>query len=340
MKKLFVCLFVGVFIIVLCSSCGCKKQGKVSLQVGDMNSTSYTKITLEEVDSKVEYKENFILYVYKSDCGNCAMFKPILENAIRERHLTVYAIESKNITSGHELRSLKYVPSIVLYEKGKIVFKTDPVKNEDYFSNNLNFLSFLDKYTYMPTLYYINKAQLDEKISNNENFIIYYSRSSCTDCSYLNDNFLREYLNKNINSKHFYIIETDVEGIRYFNGSSPSNLDEASEDEIRAAQQWQSFKDDYGLSNINNILGHGVGYVPTFQYYENGEIKEMMVYFNDCEYIKNEDNSYSVIINNSYYEDNPYNGQTISYSEYKDKLSPFYNSKLKSFLDSNLEKVN
>ena len=58
------------------------------------------------------------------------------------------------------------------------------------------------------------------------------------------------------------------------------------------------------------------------------------------EYIENDDGSYSVIINNSYYEDNPYVGETILYSEYRNKLEGFYNNKLKEFLDVNLKKVN
>jgi len=142
----------------------------------------------------------------------------------------------------------------------------------------------------------------------------------------LNDNYLKAYLKSNPTTNRFYIIETDAEGIRYTEGQYDAGL-------------WQSFKDEYGLSNVNNTLGHGVGYVPTFQYYQNGSIKEMMVYFNDGEYIQNSDGSYSVIINSSYYDDNPYIDQTINHSEYKEKLTPFYNNKLKEFLNSNLKKV-
>ena len=325
MKKI-INLVMIIFAIFICASCSCNKDVKVSLQIGDMNATSYKNITLGEFDEMVENKHNFILYVYRSDCENCMMFKPIIENAIQKRHLNIYAIESSLLKSNHQLSEVKKVPTVLIYENGKKVLKTDPIKNEEYFSNNAGFLKFLDKYTYMPTLYYITKEQLDEKIASDEKFIIYYSRSSCTDCSYLNDNFLREYLNKNTSKKKFYIIETDAEGIRYSNGVLDANL-------------WQNFKDTYGLSEANNSLGHGVGYVPTMQYYEDGKIKDMLVYFNDFESFQNPDGSYSVIINNSYYDDNPYIGQTIVYKEYKEKLAPFYDQKVKSFLDINLEKV-
>ena len=64
-----------------------------------------------------------------------------------------------------------------------------------------------------------------------------------------------------------------------------------------------------------------------------------MVYFNDGEYVLNSDDTYSIRINASYYNDNPYLNQTVKYSEYKEKLAPFYNQKLETFLNTNLAKV-
>lgn len=332
MKKILgICLSFLISLSLLVG-CSCKKDedkddGKASLQVGDMNAQTYVTLTMSQLNEKINNKDSFVLFAYLEGCYGCQLFKPILENAIRERNLIVYAINARDIEKGHEIRDvIEYTPSIFIYKEGTMTFMSDPVKNEEYFSSNAGFLKLLDTYTDMPTLYYISKSQLDEKIANGESFIIYYSRSSCSDCSYLNRNYLKTYLNENDKTKKFYIIETDAEGIRYTNDEYDAEL-------------WQSFKDSYGLSNANNSLGHGVGYVPTLQYYEDGVVKEMMVYFNDCEYIQNGDGSYSVVINNSYYSDNPYLNQTLSASEYKDLLSPFYNQKLKSFLDSNLKKV-
>ena len=323
--KMFVC-FVAAFLLVGCS---CKKNNdKVSLQVGDATVTSYITITGEQINSKISNKDSFLLFVYQEGCYGCRAFKPIVENVVKEKNLQIYAVDFWNgLKSDHELRNLvEYTPTIILYEEGELDILIDPNKNSEYFADKDGFVSFLNKYTNMPTLYYISKEQLDEKIANDESFIVYYSRKSCSDCSYLNQHYLKEYLKKNYNTKYFYVIETDSEGIRFTDG-------------VYNEDQWVNFKNSYGLSNVNNPLGHGVGYVPTLQYYEDGEIKEMMVYFNDGEYIENADGSYSIIINNSYYDDNPYNGQTIPYNEYKGKLESFYNQKLKDFLDKNLVKV-
>lgn len=333
MKKITKIFTYFVLMILLISGCSCKKDkdNKANLQIGDMNATTYVNIDIKEYNAKISNKDDFILFVYSNDCMGCRMFKPKLESVIQEKHLIVYGIETseiKGISKDNDLYKLKYTPTIIIYKEGKNIFYSLSDNDLENFDTKEKFVSLLDKYTNMPTLYYINKAQLKEKITNKENFIIYYSRSTCGDCSYLNKNYMKEYLNSNTKTKHFYIIETDVEGIRRVNGEVNS-------------EQWQAFKNEFGLSNvINTELGHGAGYVPTLQYYNNGEIKEMMVYFNDFnDATLNADGSYSVTIDNSYYSDNPYIGQTINYSEYQKKLAPFYNEKLKTFLDTNLTKV-
>ena len=72
---------------------------------------------------------------------------------------------------------------------------------------------------------------------------------------------------------------------------------------------------------------------------EHREIKDMVVYFNDVGdsgYTQNSDGSWSVTVNNSYYSDNPYIGQTMLYKDYQDTLAPFYNGKLTTFFNNNL----
>ncbi len=330
MNKILKLLLVLVVVFVCVSGCSCKDNNdddKVRLQIGDMNAQTYEIISETKLNKMIDNEENFLLFVYQEGCYGCRLFKPILESAIKERHLKVYAVEIWSLSRDHSLTDIiEYTPTIVLYEKGEVETYSDPDKNSSYFGSKDGFLSFLDKYTRMPTLYYIDKNGLDEKIANGDDFIVYYSRKSCEDCSYLNRNYLKEYLDDNYKTKHFYILETDAEGIRLRDGQYDEN-------------QWVDFKNQYGLSNVNNSLGHGVGYVPTLQYYSNGQIKEMMVYFNDGEYVENSDGSYSIVINNSYYNDNPYIGQTILASEYRGKLESFYNHKLKQFLDINLKKV-
>lgn len=318
------CMMLSVILLVGCS-CSCSKE-KANLAIGDMNATSYVDLSsFEIVKSMIEDKETFVLFVYQVDCSACKSFKPILEEVIKERHIKVYGIQYKYIDSDHKLKDLQYTPSIVIYKAGKLFIKTDPDANSSYFKNSEGFKSFLDKYTDKPTAYYINLTQLREKISNQENFIIYYSRSSCGDCSYLNRNYLKEYLNSYSGDKKFYILETDAEGIRFNNGEYDS-------------EQWQNIKDEFGLSKANNSeFGYETGVVPTFQYYENGVLRDMMIYTNDK--FEEIEGTTDVKIIGSYYDDNPFIGETMNRFDYHNTVASFYNEKLKIFLDKNLELV-
>ena len=49
--------------------------------------------------------------------------------------------------------------------------------------------------------------------------------------------------------------------------------------------------------------------------------------------------NYTNVLQEVHKDIDTYIGQTINYSEYQKKLAPFYNEKLKTFLDTNLAKV-
>ena len=328
MRKIFSLISVVLFFVLIISGCGCSK-GKAALSIGDMSATTYKTITMSELEAKIDDNDSFVLYVYSPTCGACEMFKPILEKAIQSRGLIVYAIQYSQIRDGHELSSLKYTPSLVVYNKGEVLYKTDPNKNEDYFANKDGVLSFLDKYTYMPTMYYISREQLRNKIDNDDSFIIYYSDGMCSDCASMYTSYLKRFLLENNNTKRFYVIETRAEGVRLTDG-------EANQ------EQWNEFKREYGLSKAgNDTFGYDVGYVPTLQFYQDGELSDMLVYLNDIKETisENDDGTKTIRIVDSYYDDNPFIGQTMINTEYKSKLTSFYNDKLESFLNNNLPLV-
>ena len=74
-------------------------------------------------------------------------------------------------------------------------------------------------------------------------------------------------------------------------------------------EKYQQFKDDHFLSNKNNTdFGYNTGYVPTFQYYKDGALYDMAVYFND--------EVTDGLITTSYYDE-----ERLSHIHYADKLT-------------------
>ena len=99
----------------------------------------------------------------------------------------------------------------------------------------------------------------------------------------------------------------------------------------------QVIKDEFGLSSGNSNFGYNNGVTPSFQYYSEGVLTDMVVYAND-EFSINEGEG-SITITDSYYEDNPYINETIVESDYYSVIDDFYNSKIDSFLSQYLQFV-
>lgn len=330
MRKIVAIICSLLLFVSIVSGCSCSKN-KASLAIGDMNAIRYVDIDFDELDSMTYNKDSFVLYFHRESCGHCQDFDPIINSVIKKRNLIIYSVDLDYVRmpSNHELRVLEGTPSLVVYKDGEILFKTDPNKNEKYFTSGEGFESFLDKYTYMPTMYYISRSDLRRKIDDDESFIIYYSDGECFDCKSMYNNYLRDFLDKNTDTKQFYVIETRSEGVRLTDG-------------LANQEQWNEFKREYGLSKAgNSIFGYDVGYVPTVQFYNKGELRDMLVYLNDIrETVSDkEDGTKNIRIVDSYYKDNPFIGETMLNTEYKNKVSSFYNDKLEQFLNKNLPLV-
>lgn len=56
------------------------------------------EINYDELRTKIENKESFVLYVGSSECSHCSDFKPILEKVITENNLDVYYINMANLS--------------------------------------------------------------------------------------------------------------------------------------------------------------------------------------------------------------------------------------------------
>ena len=228
----------------------------------------------------VDSKRNVLMAVsYDNYCGCWKGFKPILEDYAKNNNLIFYHYEAsgalaQEIAAGYGIKNVGTNPVWILIKDGKIIYQDVYSSSKKRFSDYDSFASFVEQKIEKPRMYYINKEQLDNKFMGDENFVLYYSRSTCNDCKFVNNNFLVNYMETR-KDKVMYILDCDVPGIRY---NSEGEYDET---------QWFTFKDDYGLSNKYNVTyGYDGGYVPTFFYYEpNGDeitsIKDGAVVFND-----------------------------------------------------------
>lgn len=331
MKKIIKALLIFTFALALFTGCGkAKKSNKVALLYGDMNASSakqYEFADTDEIDAKKANKDNFLLFVYDDFCECSQSFEGVVEHFMQEKHLIIYTINNTKVGGDEQLKGLvSNSPALVLYEDGKISSKVGYKGNESYFENYAGFQKYLDKYTIMPSMFYINEAQLDAKVAANETFVIYYDKANCPFCAYLKQHYLKDYMKENPDHI-FYAIDVWVEGIQLKNGDSTS---------AEAVAQYDAFKAKHKMSDKDpdhpNPYGFTKGWNPTMHSYKNGVLSGAFIQSNEKNSSKDDEGNTYYTITKSYYEDNPFVGQTLAYSVYNDTMASFYRTKLYSFM--------
>lgn len=316
MKKIInLCLICLVSITTLV---GCNKDKKIKKFVleGQKGIETFVDIDKEGLENKISRGDDFILYIYGTTCGSCAMFTPKMISFIQNTESVIYRIDASYVVNSSLVPGLKNTPSLVFYNEGVMQKLVDPSKNSDPFSSVEKLTKYIQKYAYLPQMKEISKTQLDELISNNQDFVLYIASGSCGDCAHFKKNVLTPYLKENTIDEEFYFIDVDKFLSRSENGQT--------------TQDWTDFKNQYGLSKIGNATyGYGSGYVPTIQRYSSGVITDAMVYLNDVTF----ENDQLVVTEGYYGMESGKVGKTYTdYSAYQDDLCSFYKNKFIEFM--------
>ncbi len=355
MKKSIFLLPLSLFISFSVSSCGEAK--KMTLTYGQMISDEYTSLTYDELASKINDKsESFALTVYANNCSCWSVFKNIINKYVKETHTKIYAIPYSSFRSvdgsmlnNFDLSLISGSVTFHLVEKGEIFNEISDSKSQ-IIKKYESFSEYMNEYTTLSKKYFVSLEQVNSLYKSEETSLIYFARSNCGDCQYLDTSFLNDYDPAN----NLYILDAESIGIREYD--EEGNLTQASQ--IR----WDEFKINYGLSKDKNpTYGYDTGYVPSLFLVKGDGVNSLptflsgAVYFNDS--INKDDNGY--YIENSYYTSERVTNLTYTSTVLKDKrlsesevtsiegysfwnqeeASKSYNPLIKAFLDEALEKV-
>lgn len=283
-------------------------------------------LTYNELENKVSSKDDFILYIYDESCEGCINFLPILQSYIKNNSLEVYSISSNLISTSSPIISYTYTPTLGLFNDGVLERKIDGVSDELVFSSYSSLENFFNDYIKMSNEIKVTKDNYLDLLNSDEEYIILYYWSLCSDCSYMFNNFFNNYLKENP-SITYYGFE-----LSYFYANRSSSTDPF----------WTNFTKGVGLSKEGSSFGYNNGVVPTFQYRKNKVILDSVVIFND-EYTKiNNDKGEieEITITHSYYSSSPYIGKTYkkdndvsSLTKYREDTSSFYFNKIKDIFN-------
>ncbi len=304
MKKKIVLSLIAPLLFVSLISCNNDKE-KVHLTYGtEMQETLFTmkELTNDELLNKAkDEKEVFLLAVYQGeyseDCMCWATFENVIVNYMNLFNRLVYVYNAQN--QDDSLKELKIAkldqstPSLYVFngEKKLASFSYNNVKDkaifEDKKANTIN--ERVNKVVDKPLMYYIHPEQVEQSAKgNSDGFLVLYIRNGCGDCKYVLPNVIIPYI---------YSHKLNV-GIRIVD--LQKLYDEQNNDET-GALPYDSMKDNCQLSEIGNeTYGYGKGVVPTIQYYKEGNLTDVSVFFND-ELDQKEDGTYYV--SNSFYSE-------------------------------------
>ncbi len=255
MKKVSKAFLLPLLCVVFGSLTSCSKnEQKVKLTYGEITHQKYHEISYARFERMIDNKESFLLVVDPKGCACFDSFMRASEEYIRDNKLVLYKMNVADF-KGNENKGVKVVEgstSFSIFNKGVIQQSIASNSSTEIMENKSKFVEYVDKYLEKPNMYLINKENLNTLYHSANKSLIYFARNSCGDCSYINANFLYEYMRGR--SETLYVFDGDEEVRRYDDKGKLINEEE-----------WIQFKVDYGLTTDNNpTYGYSTGVVPTF----------------------------------------------------------------------------
>lgn len=94
MKKIFICLILLLPLIVGCNSSKLKE---------------YEEISYDEFITKIDNKDDFILFIGSATCSHCASFKTTINSIIQKYQIKIYYIDINKFNVDQENKFRSYI---------------------------------------------------------------------------------------------------------------------------------------------------------------------------------------------------------------------------------------
>lgn len=277
---------------------GCQQKDKrIRLSFGSYVATGMIDISYEKFVEKMDAGENMVVVTYDSifsiDCSCWNGFKAIVDKYVDDNDLVIYQID-RNEFAGKEDYGLTLLkensnPTCFVASHGKVTneYRAGSKNNEAIFTTEKGFASALNKIVKEPQVMLVDRTYLRNAIDSGEKVIVYQARAKCGDCNYCTPNCLLPYSESNEMKTKVLLMDLQVPGIYY---DDQLNKNDAT---------YNAYKAEYQMTEETNAkYGYSTGVVPTFQVWQNKELKDACVYFNDS--IGKNDND-KLVVTETYY---------------------------------------
>ena len=131
MKKiLFLILFIISLSIIITLSITTRPK-TFYLDENYYSSDTIKEISVSELDTLIENKKSFVVFVYQPMCLTSNDFAQVLNEFSNEEKIAIYKIAYSNIKDTKLGTKVKYYPSFLIYNKGKLISYLKSNKDED-----------------------------------------------------------------------------------------------------------------------------------------------------------------------------------------------------------------
>ncbi len=146
MIKKIIIVFVAISLSILLFLTFNNKTKSIRLNDKYYNSDQLIEIDEKGFQKLEKKRESFILYVYE-DCGctSTIPFDNLVKKFIKEKNISMNMIEFKNIENLSISSKIRYSPTVVIFDKGKIVkyLKADSDKDLIYYQSYEEFENWI-----------------------------------------------------------------------------------------------------------------------------------------------------------------------------------------------------
>lgn len=144
MKKYIILIVILSFFIVGCS----EKKFYLS---GEYYKSDVIEINNNELDKLLNNDKSFILFVYNPFCNFKVSCEEVFTNTLRDENITLLKIPFDSFKSSKFYKKVKYGPSILIVNNGKLVKYLDASDDNDYdiYQDEEKFKEWLSLYIYL-----------------------------------------------------------------------------------------------------------------------------------------------------------------------------------------------
>lgn len=143
MKKIY---YLLICILILMTTACTKQIDKVTLDNKYYNNGEFINVNSEELSSLED--DSFILYTYNNYCAFAKPCEDVFKEFMTKYKIDFLSIKFEDFKNTKYYNKIKYAPSIIIINKGKIISYLDPNSDDDLnkYQEFNDFETWLTKY--------------------------------------------------------------------------------------------------------------------------------------------------------------------------------------------------